>query len=105
MSLPPVDPELNRELIAERSGWPDGVIDVCRRLEADYPAWILFWTNGGLAVTPHPGYRALLRAHLISAELYASTADEMRAQLAAVDPELAQPVWPAQLTPLVEPKD
>jgi hypothetical protein len=41
---PPSTAERNRELIAERVGWPTGAIDVCRRIENDFPGWAVWWS-------------------------------------------------------------
>lgn len=100
-ALPPVDPVKNRELIAERMGWPAGALVDCIAIEREFPEWMVWWVRGGLPWTPHVGYRASLRMHAHEAELYASTADELRAQVAAVDAELPRCEFPARFTPLV----
>jgi hypothetical protein len=86
--LPPVDPERNRELIAERMGWPAEALEVCRRLEKDFPRWMVFWTSGGLPVTPEPGYRAILEQRRHTTKLYAPTAVAIEAKLAMTDPTI-----------------
>jgi len=79
--LPPVDPERNRELMAERMGWPTEALEVCRRLEKAFPRWMVFWASGGLPVAPEPGYRAILKQHRRTTKLYAPTADWLEAAL------------------------
>jgi hypothetical protein len=80
---PPVDPALNRRLVAERLGWPDGALEACSALEADYPAWHVFWTRGGLPRSPERGFRAIHEERNRRTELYAPTAEDLRAQVAA----------------------
>ncbi|MFB4314362.1 hypothetical protein [Actinomadura sp. 21ATH] len=58
MSLPPVAPERNREILAERLGWPDGALEACRELEQRHPGWSLWYDIGGLPASPVPRYRA-----------------------------------------------
>jgi hypothetical protein len=41
-ALPPVGPELawrNRQIIAERLGWPAGALAACEAIELAHPAW------------------------------------------------------------------
>lgn len=102
-ALPPPDPEENRRLIAERLRWPTGALEACAAIEQEFPAWMVWWNDGALPVAPLPGYRASLLLHGHRAELYASTADELRAQVATVDAELPRSEFPARFTPLVEP--
>lgn len=85
--LPPVDPELNREVMAERMGWPAEALEVCRRLENDFPRWMVFWAIGGLPVAPDPGYRAILQQHWRTTKLHAPTAEGLEAALAAAEVE------------------
>jgi hypothetical protein len=33
----------NRELIAERCGWPDGILPTCVELERQHPGWDVGW--------------------------------------------------------------
>jgi hypothetical protein len=82
-ALPPVDPALNRRLVAERLGWPDGALDACTALEAEFPAWHVFWTRGGLPRSPERGYRATCEVRHRRTELYAPTAEDLRDQLKA----------------------
>jgi len=36
----------NRRVLAERLGWPDGTLEACEELEAEHPAWHVFWGDG-----------------------------------------------------------
>lgn len=38
-----VDLALNRRLMAERRGWPGGVLDTCERLDREHPGWSVWW--------------------------------------------------------------
>jgi hypothetical protein len=58
--LPPIDVERNRELIAERLGWPEGAVEVCREVEARWPDWRVHYDNGRVPGGPGPGYVASL---------------------------------------------
>ena len=45
-ALPPPGPELaarNRRIIAERTGWPEGALEECERLEAEHPGYSVSW--------------------------------------------------------------
>jgi hypothetical protein len=33
----------NRRVIAERLGWPDGVLETCEQTEPQHPGWSLSW--------------------------------------------------------------
>jgi hypothetical protein len=99
-TLPPPDPERNRQLVAERLGWPPEALKACRDLEAQFPRWMVFWTNGATTGT-EPGYRASLQQHGHKAELYASTTEDLLDQIAAVDVEVPPPFQMGAFTPLV----
>lgn len=51
MTLHPIDTpeqrralaESNRRVIAERSGWPDGVLQACEDFDRRHPGWFAFW--------------------------------------------------------------
>ncbi|UQU64875.1 hypothetical protein COUCH_00460 [Couchioplanes caeruleus] len=46
--LPPTGPELgrrNRRLIAKRTGWPEGAVEACERIEDAFPAWSVSWRH------------------------------------------------------------
>jgi hypothetical protein len=91
VSLPPVDPELNRQLIAERIGWPAGAIEACTALEADYPRWLVFWTRGDPPARPGPGFRAIGRTRAAGrVEAFAETAEGLRDALRVADPQLPE---------------
>ena len=86
------NPELNRRLIAERLGWPDGANERCHELALAHPDWRVFWVSGRTPQAPKPGYQAILNCHGWRGELFAPTADELDRQLAAADALL--PPWP-----------
>lgn len=71
----------NRELIAERLGWPGDALGACLELEQAFPRWAVFWDRVR-------GYRAYAivcgQTHQRSAE----TPDQLRGHLAVADPEL-----------------
>jgi hypothetical protein len=60
MTLPPIDPERNREVIAERLGWPPGAVQACRDLEAHHPGWRVHYDTGGHLHQPDSEYVAQL---------------------------------------------
>lgn len=37
--------ERNREILAERSHWPDGALDTVRFIESKYAGWHVWWTD------------------------------------------------------------
>lgn len=44
--LPEPGPELawmNRAVLAERLDWPEGALEVCERIERQYPRWSVSW--------------------------------------------------------------
>ena len=51
--LPPEVQERNREIIAERLGWPAGAVSNCRQVEAGRPRWYCWWTPD---LQPGPGF-------------------------------------------------
>jgi len=87
-ALPPVDPAESRRLIAERGGWPAGALEACAQLALEYESWLVFWTAGGMPLSPDPGFRAVLVLHGHRSNLHAATIEELRVQVAAVDAEL-----------------
>jgi hypothetical protein len=105
--LHPIGPDLlrhNRRVLAERLGWPEGAVDACAALEAEFPRWMVFWSAGGLPVSPEPAYRAVLQLFGHHSALRAPTAEDLRTQIAAVDAGLPGPEWPWQnLPPLTDP--
>lgn len=101
-ALPPVDPERNRRLIAERLGWPDGALEAVVQLEQAHPEWNIWWTRGGLPLGAPAGYRASLRRHGHHCEPHGATLDDLRVQLVAVEQEVGpKPTFPARFGPLV----
>lgn len=87
-ALPPVDRDLNRRLIAERLGWPDGALEAVIALGQAHPEWKIWWTRGGLPVGSPAGYRASLQRHRQECELHAATPDELRPKLEAAEAKL-----------------
>jgi len=98
--LPPGDVMTSRRLIAKRLGWPDGALEACVELEADFPDWVVFWTRGGLPSDRDPGYRAVLNLHGFVCSLRAETVEGLRDQVATVDADLPRRVFPTPFTPL-----
>lgn len=37
--------ERNREVLAERLGWPDGAVEATRQIERDFPGWVAWWSG------------------------------------------------------------
>ena len=65
--LEPVPPsgaasERNREIVAERLGWPGGALEACRKIEAGAPGWYCWWTS---TPYPDPGFQPAYGAALI----------------------------------------
>jgi hypothetical protein len=57
----PIEPEVkerNRELIAERLGWPEGALEAVRQLEGQHPGYSVFWGEGRVS-DPRPGFYAM----------------------------------------------
>jgi len=80
-TLPPVGPELawrNRQVIAERLGWPAGALEACEAIELAHPDW-------------HPNYRQAItvRGFESPAGFYATRQHAVRHERAAygVDPQ------------------
>lgn len=57
-ALMPIGPKLvwsNRRVTAARLGWPAGVLAICERLDAAYPAWTVHWRpESTMAGWEHP---------------------------------------------------
>jgi hypothetical protein len=100
------DPALNRRLIAERLGWPDGALDACTAIAAAHPTWAIYWSAGQPGQPPQPGYRASMEVHdrhgTRKVELYSPDPAEMAERMADIERQV--PVWPAHLTPLTPPR-
>lgn len=90
-ALPEPDPMRNRELIAERLGWPEDGLAACLTLEADFPRWMVYWTKGDLPASPRRGYTARHG----QVEVFGETPDELRTALADADAELESRRWPS----------
>lgn len=76
----------NRELVAERTGWPDGALVACLAIEEEYPLWTVYW-DLGLKERP-PGFRAVVNIRNVAYQCYGKTADELVEQLKVRDLEL-----------------
>ncbi|MEV6350904.1 hypothetical protein [Actinoplanes sp. NPDC051851] len=50
----------NRRLIAERTGWPDGALETCERLDEDHQGWSVMWVaeNPGVGREHPAGFSA-----------------------------------------------
>lgn len=100
------DPELNRRLVAERLGWPEGAAEACRELERDFPEWMVFWSRGSYPEPSDRGYRAVLQRHNHHVQLLASDPATLR-ELVTVAQAALPPRWDERPppTPLVVPED
>jgi hypothetical protein len=79
----------NRQVIAERTGWPDGALQTCERLDAEHPGWFVYWmpANDIRGWERPAGYNGALvseRAWL-QVEVFAETVDELEEQFADMD--------------------
>ncbi|WP_189081175.1 hypothetical protein [Mangrovihabitans endophyticus] len=74
----------NRRVLAERLGWPSGILTVCEEIDDAYPAWSVTWHRGGGHDWAREGYYAMPRAPRRSDPrwLYGSTPAELRHALA-----------------------
>jgi hypothetical protein len=78
--LPPHVQERNREIVAERLGWPDEALGACREIEAGAAGWYCWWTP---LPWPDPGFRPAYGAARIDRRpvgdpsLYARTPGEL----------------------------
>jgi hypothetical protein len=68
--------ERNRELLAERCGWPDGALDAVRDIEARYPDYFAWWTAQGYP-DPVPGYGAARREQLTPQSVHGATPEKL----------------------------
>jgi hypothetical protein len=76
--LPPEVQERNRELVAERLGWPDGAIEACRKVEAAHPGWYSWWSPNPWPPRDGPAYGAArINARWNDPTLYADTPEEL----------------------------
>lgn len=105
--LASVGPELarmNRMIIAERTGWPDGAVEACEKLEDAAPGWSINWSAGGNMTWDKPGYYAeLIGWHYTDTTpryLYGATVDELAAE---IEQHPLPPRGLAEYRPLVVP--
>jgi hypothetical protein len=83
--MEPIQPEVierNRELIAERLGWPAGALEAVRQLEAQHPGYSVFWGKGRVS-DPRPGFYAMRGEGFRRRTFYGATAANLSAALAA----------------------
>lgn len=104
-ALEPVGPELavrNRRLTAERTGWPDGALEACEKLEAETPGWSISWYAGGGMTWVEAGYyasRADWHTHAKPPQwLYGATVEDLAVAIEEhplPEPGLAEyrPLW------------
>jgi hypothetical protein len=75
----------NLRLIAERTGWPSGAIDLCLLMEAAFPEWTVWWARRKTApgfecpAGFHASYRGRRRSE--RRELFDETGWGLREQL------------------------
>lgn len=87
-ALPEVDPERNREALAERLGWPTGAVEECRAVEAEESGYHVWYVTGGLPSEPEPGFTARQRDDACSNQkrLFAPTAGELLREIRRARP-------------------
>jgi hypothetical protein len=101
-------PAQNRRIIAERTGWPAGAVEMCERVEAEHPPWDLWWIPETMiagkrwpqgwtatrtdADLPHADEMRPGRPDGISRHpcVYGETLVELLAKMAAMDERVAQ---------------
>ena len=84
--LPPEVQERNRELVAERLGWPDGALEACRKVEAVHSGWYCWWSPTPWPPRDRPAYGAArVNAHWNVPPLYAETPDDLAMLIDAAD--------------------
>lgn len=83
----------NRQVLAERLGWPDGELETCEQLERDHPGWTFSWrpANTRRGFECADGFHAQLLGRTAwsgwsweAVRIFAATAEEMRERLAAM---------------------
>ena len=85
---PPGMAEHNRDIVAERLGWPDEAVEACRETEAGAPGWHCWWTP---SPWPDPGFAPaygaaqIERRPLTAPNLHARSPDELAELIKAED--------------------
>jgi hypothetical protein len=82
-------PERNRELLAERGGWPAGAVEACRRLEREFPGWTVYWARESRirGFESPEGYGAWRGDLWRRTRVYAPTPAELADQMRQAGPE------------------
>jgi hypothetical protein len=76
--------ERNRELLAERLGWPAGTIEACRSIEARCPGYAAWWSEGDMSTPEGAPYAARVKgARSADRTYYGRDADDVVAQIEA----------------------
>ncbi len=76
--------ERNREIIAERLGYPEGTVEAERLVEAECPEYFCWYSKGGMAGQPGPHYGARLRhARYCDPDYYADSPEALIAKIQA----------------------
>lgn len=89
--LPKIDPERNREILAERGHWPDGALASCRQLESRCPGWHCWWSERPWRrdgdVPDGPAFGASRTGAGLMDSLYAVTPGELAEKIRAAEEE------------------
>ena len=86
--------ERNREILAERAGWPAGTLEACRDLEHRHPGWHCWWSarpwrrDGD--VPDGAAFGAAPHSRGLADSLYATTPDELRHLIEQAEKELRE---------------
>lgn len=79
----------NRRIIAQRAGWPAGVLQACEDLDGEHPGWAVGWLpeNYARGWERPAGFCAsrVDRAVIGADRVFGLTASDLRARIAAVE--------------------
>lgn len=78
----PIGPELRQHnllLLAERLKWPDGAVEVCQEIEAEFPGWLTHWCGG--STKPHGWYSRHHGHKAREGHEFGATPDELREKI------------------------
>jgi hypothetical protein len=84
--------ERNREIIAERLGWPEGALEAVRKLETDHEGYVAYWSTWGSEGEGFYGLRQSDRLIPRPIVHYGKTPDDLSSVLAK-DAGRYPPVW------------